>query len=185
MWPAPVRGRVRRIYESDAVVRDDDPHTPSEREDDDPGPRTIDWANASHALLPIRVRDWAITVDVETSRERYAVGEPVDLRVRFRNRLPFSVQLRTATPVRWQWAVDGIDGASVVERGTTPNGRGTFSFTRSERKTFTRTWNQSIQRTAREWEPVAPGEHTISARVNVPDAETRGLTAETTVHIDP
>jgi len=176
---------VRRIYESDAVIRDDDPHTPSERDEDDSGPRTIDWENASHALLPVRLRDWAISVDVETSRDRYAAGAPVDLRVRFRNRLPVAVLLRTATPVRWQWAVDGVVGASELERGATPEEGGTFSFSRSERKSFTRTWNQSIRRTAREWEPVEPGEYTISAWVNVPAAESRGLTAETTVRIAP
>jgi len=175
---------VRRIYESDAVVRDDGPHTPAQR-DDDPGPRTLDWDRVSHALLPVRVRDWAITVDVETSRERYAVGEPVDLRVRFRNRLPFSVRLRTETPVHWEWAVDGIVGASEVGRDGTPTDSGAFSFSRSERKAFTRTWNQSIQRTPREWEPVDPGQYTLSARVNVPDATARGLTTETTIHIDP
>lgn len=173
---------MRRIYESDAVVRDDHPHTPAAR--DDPGPRTVDWAAASHAFVPVGLRDWAVAVDVETDRSTYRVGEPVRLRVAFRNRLPFPIRLRTTSPVLWRWAVDGAVEASTVEEPT-PDRPGAFSFARGERKTFTRVWNQSVRRTEREWEPVPPGEYTLSAWVNVDDPDGRGLAAETTVRVEP
>lgn len=173
---------VRRIYESDAVVRDDSPHTPRER-DDDASRAHVNWGNVSHAFMPVRVRDWAVTVDVETDRERYAVGEPVGVRVRLRNRLPAPVRLRTRSPVLWEWAVDDAAGASLVERET-PDRRGALSFERGEQKTFTRTWNQSIREAEREWVPVDPGEHTVSAWVNVDDPVGRGLAAETTIEIE-
>lgn len=176
---------MRRIYESDAVVRDDSPHTPREREDGTGSRRGhVDWGNVSHALLPVRVRDWAIGVAVETDRERYAPGDPVGVRVRLRNRLPAPVRLRTASPIRWQWAVDGVASASRVERRP-PDRPAALSFERSERKTFTRTWHQSIRESEREWVPVGPGEYTVSAWINVPDPAGRGLRAETTVEIEP
>lgn len=180
--PGSVRGAVRRIYESDAVVRDDSPHTPRER-DGGASSGHVNWGNVSHAFMPVRVRDWAVTVDVETDRERYAVGEPVGVRVRLRNRLPAPVRLRTVSPVCWQWAVDDVVEASLVERDP-PDSRGTLSFDRGERKTFRRTWHQSIRETEREWVPVDPGEHTITAWVNVADPERRGLAATTTVDIE-
>lgn len=172
---------MRRIYESDAVVRDGSPHTPRERDD---ATRThVNWGNASHAFMPIRLRNWAVVVDVETDRERYSVGEPVGVRVRFRNRLPAPVRLRTQSPVLWQWGVDDAPEASLLERDP-PDGRGALSFGRRERKTFVRTWHQSIRETEREWVPVDPGEYTISAWINVDHPERRGLTAETTVTIE-
>ena len=174
---------MRRIYESEAVVRDDHPHTPRER-DGERSRRAIDWDNASHALLPVRLRDWAIDVSVETDRGSYRVGDPVGVRVRFENRLPFPVRLRTETPLLWEWSVDGAPEASRVPERAPPDRRGVFSFSRSERKTFTRSWNQSIRETSREWVPVDPGEYTVAARVNVPDAPERGLSDETTLRIE-
>lgn len=180
--PGPYPRSVRRIYESDAVVRDGSPHTPRER-DDDTARTHVNWGNVSHAFMPVRLRDWAIVVDVETNCERYAVGEPVGIQVQFRNRLPTPIRLRTASPVLWQWAVGDALEASLLERDT-PDKRGALSFARRERKTFTRTWHQTIRQTEREWVPVDPGEFTISAWINVDDPDRRGLTAETTVTIE-
>ncbi|MFB6146658.1 MAG: hypothetical protein ABEJ08_03125 [Halobacteriaceae archaeon] len=174
---------MRRIYESDALVRDEDPHTPRDEEDGSGG-RTINWGAASHALMPVRLRDWAVSVDVTTDREVYAPGETVGVRVRFRNRLPAPVRLRTASPVRWQWAVDGVVAASEFRPERPPDRPSTISFARAERKTFVRRWNQSIRRSRREWTPVDPGEHTLTAWINVPDAADRGLRAETTIRIE-
>lgn len=172
---------MRRIYESDALVRDDHPHTPSDR---DEGSRsTIDWSAASHALMPVWLRDRAVSVTVETDREVYRPDEPVGVRVQLYNRLPFPVRLRTRSPVLWQWSVDDLPEASHVERSP-PTRAGALSFARGERKTFTRTWDQSVRVSEREWEPIAPGEHTVAAWVNVDDANARGLYAETTVRIE-
>lgn len=173
---------MRRIYESDALHRDDaDPHSPRER-DRTPEYRSLNWRAASHALLPIGVRRRAISVEIETDKETYAPDEPVDLRVRFRNRLPIPVILRTRSPVRWHWAVDGHVDAELESRDE-PEDRSTFEFARSETKTFTRRWPQRFKTGDRTWESAGPGEYTLSARVNRDDAG-GSLSAETTVRIE-
>lgn len=173
---------MRRIYESDALHQDDtDPHSPRER-DGTPTYRSVNWRAASHALLPVRLRRWAIDVDIETSRDAYAVDEPVDLRVRFRNRLPIPVTLRTQSPVPWHWAVDGHVDAE-LEPPEEPDDRSVFEFARSETKMFTRRWSQRFKTDDRTWEPVEPGEYTLSVSVNRADAD-ETLRAETSVRIE-
>lgn len=174
---------MRRIYESRALEYDDeDPHAPKRRGDDDPGPRTVDWEAASHALLPGRVRSWAVDVDVETDRSVYGVDDPVRFEVRFANRLPFPVTLRTTSPVPWTWSVDGLPEASHVDDH--PEESGLFRFGRSERKVFRRNWRQRIQTTPSRWEAADRGEHTLGVTVNVPGAAGRGLQAETTFRLE-
>lgn len=173
---------MRRIYDSDALHRDDaDPHSPRER-DRTPRYRSLNWRAASHALLPVGLRRRAIAVEIETTSETYAVGESVDLRVRFRNRLPVPVTLPTRSPVRWHWAVDGHVEAEVGSPDE-PDDRSTFEFGRSETKTFTRRWSQRFKTGDRTWESAEPGEHTLSVRVNRDDAS-EGLSAETTIRIE-
>jgi hypothetical protein len=173
---------MRRIYESEALRRDDDdPFSPTED-----GPerehRTIRWDNFSHALLPLSFRRRAISVSIEADREVYARDQPVGFRVTLRNRLPFPVSIPTTSPVHWTWAVDGVDEAShVVER---PTDGGLLQFRRSERKTFHRSWYQRFRESADEWSPAAPGEYTLSARLVVDSPEAAGLLAETTVRIE-
>lgn len=175
---------MRRIYESRALEYDDeDPHAPKRRDDDeDPGPRTVDWSKASHALLPERVRRWAIAVDVETDRGVYASGDTVSFRVTFRNRLPFPVSLRTTSPIPWTWSVDGLDEASHV--AGLPEETGLFEFDRAERKVFTRTWPQRVRQDGRTWTPADRGDHTLGVRVVTSDAVGKGLAAETTFRIE-
>lgn len=174
---------MRRIYESDALHRDDaDPHSPRER-DGTPKYRSLNWRAASHALLPVALRRWAIDVEIETAKETYAVDEPIDLRVRFRNRLPFPVTLRTRSPVPWHWAVDGHVDAR-VEPPDEPDDRSAFQFGRSETKTFTRRWPQLFKTGDRTWEPAEPGEHTLSVSVNDGKDASESLRAETVVRIE-
>jgi len=175
---------MRRIYESRALDYDDeDPHAPKRKaEDDDPGPRTVDWDAASHALLPRRFREWAIGVDIETDRDVYAADNPVYFEVRLVNRVPFPVALKTESPVRWTWTVDGLDEASHVAEY--PQRTELLEFGRSERKVFRRDWPQRVRQSQRRWEPAERGEHTLGVRINVPDAEGKGLTAETAFRIE-
>lgn len=174
---------MRRIYESGALEYDEEnPHSPKRRGDGDPGPRTVDWQAASHALLPERLREWAVGVAIETDRREYAPDQPVRFEVRLVNRIPFPVSLRTESPVRWNWAVDGLEEASRV--ASVPQGADLFEFGRSERKVFRRTWNQRIRESSHRWEPAERGEHTLSVRVNRPDAEASGLAAETSFRIE-
>lgn len=175
---------MRRIYESRALAYDDeDPYAPKRSDDaPDASRRAIDWQAASHALVPVRLRRRAIDVSLASDRDTYAPGETVHFEVSFRNRLPFPIVLRTDSPVRWTWRVDGLDEAShVVEY---PPETSLFSFARGERKAFGRRWRQRFQTGPRSWEPADPGEYTLSVRINTPDAETTGLSAETTVTIE-
>lgn len=174
---------MRRIYESRALEYDDeDPHAPKRRGDADPGPRTIDWEAASHALLPDRVRTWAVDVDVQTDRAVYGVDDPVRFEVRFSNRLPLPVTLRTTSPVPWTWSVDGLEEASHVTDH--PEEAGLFRFGRSERKVFRRNWRQRIRMNASRWEAADRGEHTLGVRLNVPGAAGKGLSTETTFRLE-
>jgi len=156
---------MRRIYESEALSRDDDdPFVPG-NEDDPDRYRSINWENASHAFVPRTLRPLAIDVSIETNRQRYAPDEPVGFRVEFRNRLPIPISLTTRTPVRWMWAMDGVDEASYVDEPA-PEERSTFQFARAERKQFTREWSQRFQMSPSEWELAEPGEHTVSVGIN-------------------
>lgn len=174
---------MRRIYESRALEYDDeDPHAPKRKADGDPGPRTVDWQAASHALLPERLREWAIDVDVGTDREVYASDEPVHFEVSLVNRIPFPVSLRTESPVRWSWSVDGLEGASRV--ATAPEETELLTFERGERKVFRRNWPQRIRESAHRWVAAERGEHTLGVRINRPGAEESGLAAETSFRIE-
>ncbi|MEF8801299.1 MAG: hypothetical protein V5A38_03690 [Halolamina sp.] len=156
---------MRRIYESEALSRDDDtPFVPGE-EGKGRQYRSINWENASHALVPQWVRPLAIDVSIETNQTHYHHEEPVAFRVEFRNRLPIPISLSTLSPVRWTWALDDIEEASHVERPV-PDEGSTFQFDRAERKRFTRQWSQQFRESKSEWEVAEPGEHTVSVQVN-------------------
>jgi hypothetical protein len=174
-----VTRRPRRAERTDALARDDDhPSVPSPRP---AATRSLDAAKASHALLPRSLRRRALVVDCATDRGRYAPDDPIRLRVTVRNRLPLPLRLRTTAPVPWTWSVDGLDRASEVD--ALPDDDGTFRFARRETKTFEAVWYQRVRVAPDEWVAVAPGEHTLGARLLV-DAPTDRLAASTTVRIE-
>lgn len=156
---------MRRIYESEALSRDDDtPFVPGEAGEGRQY-RSVNWENASHALVPRWIRPLAIDVSIETNKERYAPDEPVGFRIEFRNRLPIPISLSTRSPVRWTWALDGIGEASHLQQPV-PDEGSTFTFDRAERKRFSREWSQRFRMSNSEWEVADPGEHTVSVQVN-------------------
>lgn len=172
---------MRRIYESEALRRDDeDPFSPNES--DEGTDSHVHWENLSHALVPTRLRPFAIDVAIETQQDRYALDEPIPFRVTFRNRLPFPITIVTETPLRWTWAVDGYVEASAVHESPAKE-KTRFQFGRSECKRFHRTWPQRIQESDSEWRVANPGEHTLSVRIGAVQGADR-LTAETTVSIE-
>jgi hypothetical protein len=172
---------MRRIYDSEALAADEeDPFKPNRDEEDDSGPRTVDWANASHALVPMALRRRAVSVAVETDRESYPRDEPVRFRARFRNRLPIPVSLPTPTRVPWSWSVDGLEHASrvAVDNG---DDDGLFRFARSEHKTFHRRWHQRFRESDEEWSTASPGDYRLRVWVSgYPET----LAAETTVGVE-
>jgi hypothetical protein len=177
---------MRRIYESRALEYDEeDPHKPNRKgsdRDGDRGSRTINWEAASHALVPRRLRALALGVEVETDSDVYGPEEPVNFRVTFRNRVPFPIWLETTSPVRWSWSIDGLEEASRLANH--PDDGGVFRFGRGERKRFRRRWPQRFRESHGTWRPAERGEHTLAVRINAPDADARGLRAETTFRIE-
>ncbi|RQG99924.1 hypothetical protein [Natrarchaeobius oligotrophus] len=172
---------MRRIYDSDALERDDDdPFRPSGR--DEPASRSIDWAAFSHAFVPVGLRTRAIDVGVSTNRTVYEVGQPVRIEFEFRNRLPFPIAIPTDSPNVWTWAVDDASEADAVSR-TVPDRSAAFSFARGERKRFRRTWCQRIRVDDDEWQPVGPGTYALEVRISREDAHERGLVDRTTIEI--
>lgn len=176
---------MRRIYESRALEYDDeDPHKPKRMgaQRKNHGSRTINWDAASHALVPRRLRHLALSVGLETDKDVYAPADSVHFRVTFRNRVPFPIILKTTSPVRWSWSVNGIEEASRVTNH--PSDEAVFRFGRGERKRFRRHWSQQFRESRDTWRRAERGEHTLSVRINAPDAEERGLSAETTFRIE-
>ncbi|SHG72410.1 hypothetical protein [Halobaculum gomorrense] len=168
---------MRRIYESEALRRDDDdPFSPNESDTADGS--HVNWTNVSHALFPSSLRARAIAVDVETDKSRYAPDEPVRFQATFRNRLPLPVSLVTETPLRWTWTVDGLPEASEVYEPPEPK-RTRFDFARSERKRFHRRWPQRIREREDEWRAADPGEHTITVRIGAVDGADHLVAEET------
>ena len=176
---------MRRIYESDAVRRDDSHFTPGEGGDGDTpqAMRSVPGTTLSRLFLPAWLRHRALSVAIETPQPVSGVGRSVPFQVTLRNALPVPVTIATESPLLWTWSVDGRREASDVPRAM-PEERGSYTFGRGERKRFTRTWSGSFRVSEREWAPADPGEYTIAAALAVPDAAAKGLSAETTVRIE-
>ncbi len=137
-------------------------------------------------VVPTGLARRAVVVSVDTDRETYAVGDPVEITVTFRNRLPVPVEVPTPTNRRWGWEVDGVLEATDERRYVSASPL-TFPFRAGERKTATAVWNGTIRRSDGSGldrdEPVAPGEHTVSAFLSVDGGRAR-IEDSTTVRIE-
>ncbi len=176
---------MRRIYESDAVERDDGPFTPGER-DRSAEPeafRSIPGTSVSRLLLPDSIRYRAVSIGVETPRESYADGERIRFAVTLSNAMPFPVTIPTVTPLLWTWHVDGFERATTYDRAEPVTESRAFTFGRGERKRFVRRWDQRFRVSESEWESAGPGRYTLGVSLNVESPERWGLTDETTVEI--
>lgn len=179
---------MRRIYESNALERDDEePHIPSRRDDEvEPqAMRSVPSGTLSNLLFPMGLRQRLISIDVSTPEQEYAVGAGVPFEVTMKNSMPFPVTLRTRSPVLWTWAVDGAREASRVQVRTPPDDAKGFRFERGERKRIRKRWDGTFRTAPDEWRQADPGEHTISVAMNTDDAEDYGLTDEVTVRLLP
>ncbi|ADJ15787.1 hypothetical protein [Halalkalicoccus jeotgali] len=175
---------MRRIYESDALQRDEGGFTPSERRHTDPqAMRSVDGTALSRLLVPDWLRHRAISITVATPRTEYARGEAVPFRVTMRNTMPFPITLRTRSPRVWTWSVDGARDATRVSVRDPPAESGEFRFARGERKRFEKRWEQAFRVSKTEWERADPGEVTIGAGLNVEHATAKGLYDEVTVRL--
>ena len=176
---------MRRIYESDALDRDDDdPFQPGEREaaEKPRAARTLPMRTLSDALFPRRLRHRSISIDVSSPKGVYGTGEPVPFTVTMKNAMPFPVSVPTVSPRLWTWAVDGYREASHVPEipAQEPSA---LNFDRGEWKEFRRSWNGMFRVSESEWTEAGPGEYTIHAGINVESASAKGVRDETTVEI--
>jgi len=178
---------MRRIYDSNALRRDDDPQTPTTT-DSSARIQALRWVNStslSRHLLPTWLCYRALSITVTTPRTEYPAGTPVPFTVTMKNSLPVPVTIHTNSPVLWMWDISGVSEASHVSLRTPPEESGAFVFDRGERKQFHKQWDQLFRVSEREWEPADPGTYTIGAGLNVSDADQKGLYGETTVQIHP
>ena len=174
---------MRRIYESNAIRRDnDDPFSPAETEEKPSAMRSVNSLALSRAVVPDRLRRFGLSLTLSTPRTEYERGEAVPFTVAMRNSMPFPISLSTRSPILWTWSVDGLEEASKLEREV-PDEEGALEFDRGERKLFRKRWEQVFQVSETEWERAPPGEHTIAAGINVEGAESSKLYDETTIRI--
>lgn len=179
---------MRRIYESNAVHRDDeDPFSPGEldRSGTPQAMRSVSGTTLSRYLVPDWLRYRAVSLDVSTPRAEYPAGADVPFAVTMTNAMPFPITITTSSPLLWTWHVDGVEEASRVSLRNPPDEAGELRFDRGERKRFSRRWTQQFRVSETEWEPAGPGEYTIGAELNVDDPAGRGVSAETTVRVVP
>lgn len=177
---------MRRIYDSEALRRDDAAFTPNERDAARPQAfRSIDGSAWSRRLLPTWLRRRAISVEVSSPRTEFPEGETIPFTVTMKNVLPVPVTIRTLSPLLWTWDVDGDPEASRVSLQDPPNEAGMFEFDRGERKRFRKRWRQLFRVSESEWVPAEPGEYSIGAGINVDDPVSDGLYGETSVRIVP
>ncbi|AEH36124.1 hypothetical protein [Halopiger xanaduensis] len=117
-------------------------------------------------LVPAAVARRAIDVAVETDRAVYARGDPVEITVTFRNRLPLPVDVPTPRQRPWGWCIDG-ELEATDERRYVRDRPSSISFRGGERKRATVTWNGRLERTDEQHESVVPkpGEYEIEAFV--------------------
>lgn len=177
---------MRRIYDSNALHRDDEEsHAPREREREakPQAMRTVPSGLLSRLVVPHWLRYRAISIDVATPDRPFSPGERVPFTVTLRNNLPIPVTVPVESPVPWTWSVDGLREGSEVPRTSVPEERRGYHFDRGERKQIPRRWSGSFKVGPREWERAEAGDHTIAVALNVPEPEERGLAAETTIRI--
>jgi hypothetical protein len=117
-------------------------------------------------LVPQWLARRALSVGVDTDREEYAIGEPVELTITIRNRLPFPVELATEGGRIWGWSVDGLLEASDERYYASERGN-SILLRAGETRAFERTWDGRFKRTGSptRWIEAEPGDHEIGAFV--------------------
>jgi hypothetical protein len=124
--------------------------------------------NYVDALLGRRVPQFvarrAVAASIETDRERYAPGDPVEIDIEFRNRLPVPVTVRTPDQRLWSWTFDGHPEAS-TERRHLAGRPGRLDFRARERKRIHRRWNGLLKVVdgERRWVEPDRGEYELAA----------------------
>ena len=131
--------------------------------DDEPSPQNY-LGTAVKQLVPAAVAERGIELSVTTDAPSYSRGEPIEITVTIRNRLPAPVVITTADRRVWSWSVDGLDEGSDEDRyiESVPN---SIEFGPRERRQFVERWDGLIRRTGAvdRWLPLHRTEHRIRA----------------------
>jgi len=107
----------------------------------------------------------AVVASIETDRDRYRPGDPVEITIEFQNRLPLPVSIRTPGQQLWTWTFDGAPEASDELRYLRDR-PGRLDFRARERKRVHRRWDGLVERSAeRRWVEPEPGEHELAVYV--------------------
>ncbi|MCH7661863.1 MAG: hypothetical protein IH933_15230 [Euryarchaeota archaeon] len=117
-------------------------------------------------LVPQWLARRGLSVAVETDRNEYAVGQPVEILIEIRNRLPVPVELATDGGRIWGWTVDGLLEAS-DERYYRSDRRNSIALRAGETRTIERTWSGRFKRTGSptRWIEATPGTYEIGVFV--------------------
>lgn len=132
------------------------------------------------ALVPVSLGNRAVTIQVETDRDVYDLGDPVEISIELRNRLPLPVEVATTRRRIWGWRVDGLLEASeeVVYRSPTPN---SLSLRARDRLSLRRVWDGRFRREDGDrtrWRLASRGEHEIEAFLTTDPERTDSTTIE-------
>lgn len=174
---------MRRIYESNAVERDESPFTPGHRDVEPESFRSIPATSVSRLVLPDWLRYRAISIGVEAGRAHATVGERLPFAVTLGNSMPFPVTIPTVSAPLWTWRIDGHECARTFDRSERTDEARAFTLARGERKRFVRGWDGRFRVSESEWEPAPGGTYELGVAVNVESPARWGLTDETTIEI--
>ncbi|WP_247003573.1 hypothetical protein [Halosolutus gelatinilyticus] len=143
-------------------------------------------ATGAASLVPAALARRAVAVAIGTDRDRYERGEPVEITVDFKNRLPVPIEIPTPRQRRWGWTIDGELKATDERRYTRPR-PSAFRFRAGERKRVAFTWHGRLERarggTRRESVLPDPGEYEIRAFVATHERRYRASDS-TTIEIE-
>lgn len=130
-------------------------------------------------FVPKAVANRAVTITVETNRDQYEVGDPVEIVVTLRNRIPFPIEIVTTGRRIWGWRVDGLLEASDETLYEPSESRG-FSMQARETKRIDFEWDGQFKRegTPTRWEPAKRGTHEIQVFLASDPPKTDSKTVE-------
>lgn len=125
-------------------------------------------ADAVGKFVPQSFARRALAVTVETDKDRYRLGESVQLTVTIRNKLPVPISVATTGRRLWGWTVDGELEASDEPRYE-GDSAGKLTFRASEEKVLRHEWSGRFKRVGDRttWETPDRGTYEVGAFVAV------------------
>lgn len=132
-------------------------------------------------LLPRFIRYRWLKISINLGSTRVSPGEPLDFEVTIKNRAPVSLPILLTCGTLWGWYINGHPEAHHASLYTSDPR--TIQIPSLQTYTFERSWAGYLW-TDHGYEALPEGEHTLSAKVHVANANTRGVTDDVTFVID-